>query len=159
MQIDEFPIQVSQVIVATRRINLFAHTNIYLRKNDRFGVNFGSLYYESINSPFMFWKFYLDVLLSCRTVSNVSHRFVFPLLVSGIDLDCRKYTVCTSKNCSNSKIRKVKVVFHRELVVFYKNLSNALCSTFDPYFIIDIFKGHKRGKNYFSPYLVIERKE
>lgn len=65
MQIDEFPIQVSQVIVAARRINLFAHTNIYLRKNDPFVVNFGSLYYESINSPFMFWKFYLDVLLSC----------------------------------------------------------------------------------------------
>ena len=152
-QIDEFPAQVLPGIVATQRINLFAHTNIHARKNDHLGINFGSSYYESINSPFMLWKFYLDVL--CRIVFNV----FFSLFVPGVDLDCRKYTVCSSKNCSNLKIRRVREVFCRELVVFCKTLSKVSCSTFDAYFIIDVFKGYKRGEDYFSPYLVIERNE
>ena len=141
VQIDEFLVQVSQGVVAARWINLFAHTNIHARKNDPFGVNFGSLYYESINSPFILWKLYLDVL--CRIVFNVSHRFVFPQLESGVNLDCRKHTICTSRNCWNLKICKVRAIFYRELVALCKYLCKATCSTFVPYFIIDVFKGYK----------------
>lgn len=80
----------------------------------------------------------------CRIVFNVSHRFVFPQLESGVNLDCRKHTICTSKNCSNLKIYKAIAMFYRELVVLCKYLCKATCSTFDPYFIIDVFKEYKR---------------
>ena len=120
-----------------RRINLFVHTNI-AAINDPFGLNFGSLYYESINSPFLLWKAYLGIL--CRIVFNVSQRFVLPLIVTGIDAKCRDFTVCTSKNCLNLKISKVRATFFRELVAFCKKLPEVSCDNFDPNFIIDVFK-------------------
>ena len=39
----------------------------------------------------MLWKAYLD--MPCRIVFNLSHRFIFPLVVSDIDLDCRNFVV------------------------------------------------------------------
>ena len=47
-----------------------------------FGINFVSLYYESISSPFLIWRAYLDML--CEVVFNVSHRFILPLITSGM---------------------------------------------------------------------------
>ena len=83
--------------ILTQKVPLFVHTNIVVKndrplpihtniamKNER--SNFGGIHYESINSPFMLWKFYLDIL--SRVVFNVSPEFIFPLLMSGIDSNC-----------------------------------------------------------------------
>ena len=150
---NEFPNQLKQGIVMTQKVPLFVNTNIVV-KNDR--LNFGGLYYESINSPFMLWKFYLDIL--CWIVFNVSHRFIFPLLMSGVDLNCRDFVICTSTNYSSLKKSKVKAIFFRELVLFCKKLSEFCCDNVDSYFIIDVFKRCKRGEDYFSAYLDIDRK-
>ena len=83
--------------LAERKINLFLHTNIHARK-DVFGTNFGSLYCETINSPFMVWELYLDVL--CRIIFNISDRVIFSLFTSGINGNC------TTSNCSQLKINK-----------------------------------------------------
>ena len=106
---NDFPNQLRQGFISTQKVPLFVHTYIDL-KNDRplFAhtnnamkngrSNFEGICYESKNSSFMLWKFYLDIL--CRIVFNVSHRFIFPLLMSSIDMNsCTNFTVCISKNC------------------------------------------------------------
>ena len=132
----ESPNQLKQVHISefplTQKVPLFVHTNVVTKNNKS---NFGEIYYESIGSSFMLWKFYLDIL--CRIVFNVSHELIFPLLMSGNDLNCRDFTVCTSKHYSNLKKSKVKVIFFRELVEFCKNLSVFCCDNVDSYFIIE----------------------
>ena len=120
VQIIDFPIHLTRGILAARKKKLFVHTNIHAKK-DMLGTNFGSLYYGSINSPFMVWKLYLDEL--CRIVFNISDRFIFPLLTSGINGNCRSATACTTSNCSQLKINKNKTIFFRALVLFCISLS------------------------------------
>ena len=81
----------------------------------------------------------------CRIVFNVSNRFIFPLLVSGVDADCIEFTACSSTKCSNPEMNKVKAIFFKKLVFFCKKLS------------IDVFKRYKTNKDYFSDNLDIER--
>ena len=69
VHINEFLNQLKQGFILTQKVPLFVHTNIVM-KNGR--SNFGGLYYESISSPFMLWKFYLDII--SRTVFNVNHQ-------------------------------------------------------------------------------------
>ena len=57
------------------------------------------------------------------------------------------------------KISKVRAIFFRELVAFCKKLCEVSCDNFDPNFIIDVFKKYKKGENYFSEYLGLERNE
>ena len=132
VHMNEFPTQLKEGIWVTQKINLFVHSNIAAKndlfglkfdvtlKNDLFELNFGSLYHESINSPFLLWKAYLDIL--CKIVFNVSYRFIFPLIVSSIGVNCRNFTVSSSTNCSNLKIIKARVIFFRELVVFCRKI-------------------------------------
>ena len=94
VEINQFPIWLSPGDVAARKINLFVHTNI-AAINDLFGLNFGSLYCESISSPFLLWKGYFDIL--CRIVFNVSQRFVLPLTGTGIDANCRDFLCVRQK--------------------------------------------------------------
>ena len=76
-----------------------------------------------------------------------------------IDLNCGEFTVCTSTNCSNLRKSNVKAIFFRELVLFCEKLSEFCCDYVDSYFIIDVFQRYKRGEDYFSAYLNIERNE
>ena len=116
-------------------------------------MNFGTLCYESINSPFLLGKFYLDIF--CRIVFNVSQRFILPLILKSINADYRKNTVCTSSNCLYLKINKVKVIFFRELVNLCRKLRGLSYLGVNPYFIIDAFETYERGEDFFSQYLEI----
>ena len=123
VEIDKcIPMQLQFGVVAAKDINLFVHTNICDKKHvfDRY-TNFGFLFYESMNSPFMIWKLYLHIL--CRVAFNVCDKSVLPVILSGVTGDCRRYTACTSKNCSNMKINKIKAIFFREIVCFCKRLA------------------------------------
>lgn len=76
--------------------------------------NFGTLFYEIINSPFLLWKSYLDIL--ARIVFNFSEKYILPVLLSDCNGDCRNYTVCMLKNCFSMKRIKVKeIVFSAAL--------------------------------------------
>ena len=167
VHISEFPNELRQGFILSQKVPLFVHTNIVVKndrplpihtniamKNER--SNFGGIHYESINSPFMLWKFYLDIL--SRVVFNVSHEFIFPLLMSGIDSNCWDFTVRTSKSCSHLKKSKIKAIFFRELVEFCENLSEFCCDNVDLCFIIDVFKKYEKGVDFFSTFLEIERK-
>ena len=39
------------------------------------GTNLGSLYYESVNSPFLPWKFHLDVLIVLYLIRPINMFF------------------------------------------------------------------------------------
>ena len=127
----QLPVQLRKGMVITEKVYLFAHTNVFI-KNHLFRSNFGSLYYESISSPFLLWKSYLDIL--CRAIFNVSYKFVLPILVSGVDLNCRKFTAYTSRNCSGLKVKKVRAIFFKKQVEFCNKLSRTSCLNVDPYF-------------------------
>ena len=76
--------------------------------------SFGTLFYEVINSPFLLWKSYLDIL--ARTVFNFCEKYILPVLLSDCNDDCRNYTVCMPKNCFSMKRIKVKeIVFSAAL--------------------------------------------
>ena len=53
MEINRFPVQPSEGIVAAKKIYLSLHTNVVGSGEDPFGVNLGGLYYESISSAFL----------------------------------------------------------------------------------------------------------
>ena len=95
-----------------KRYKFICNTNVRDKKRvfDWY-TNFGILFYESMNSPFMIWKLYLDIL--CQVVFNVSDKFVLPVILPGVTGDCRRYTTCTSKNYSNMKMNKIKAIFFR----------------------------------------------
>ena len=92
VHISDFPYQFKQGFTLTHKVPLFVHTNIVM-KNDR--LYFGGKYYENIDSPIILWKLYLDIL--SRVVFNVSHRFIFPLLMSGIDIFVRTLLIAPVK--------------------------------------------------------------
>ena len=71
VQITEFiPVQLSYGIITGCEINLFVHSSVCERqKVHETSDNFGCLFYEFINSPFLLCKFYLDIL--CRVVFNI----------------------------------------------------------------------------------------
>ena len=152
----DFPCQFKQGFTLTYKIPLYVHINIVI-KNDR--LYFRILLSESINSSLMLKKLYLDIL--SWIVFNVSHKFILPLLMSGsTDVNfCTNYTGCTYKNCLRLRKNKIEEIFFRELVESHKKLSEFCCDNVDPCFVIDVFKRYRKGVDFFSEYLDIERNE
>lgn len=88
---------------------------------------------------------------------NVSKSSVLPLILTGISAEGRKHTVCTSSICFSQRKNKVKAVLLKELVDIWKNLTEFSCFNVNPDFIVEAFETYKRGLDYFSQYLEIER--
>ena len=135
-------VDLSNGIAVSKKIYLFAHSNIDAMSNVH-GLNFGVLYYESIESPFMVWKLYLDVF--CRVVFNVSYKHIYNFTVLGSDSNCREFAVCTPKNCSGMKMNKIKVVFFRELVILRIVLAEISCLDVKVDFVNYTFNNYKNG--------------
>ena len=135
-------VDLSNGIAVSKKIYLFAHSNIDAMSNV-YGLNFGVLYYESIESPFMVWKLYLDVF--CRVVFNVSYKLIYNFTVLGSDSNCREFAVCTPKNCSGMKMNKIKVVFFRELVILRIVLAEISCLDVKVDFVNYTFNNYKNG--------------
>ena len=157
VEIDKcIPVQLQYGIIVVKDINLVVHTNV-CHKQKVFGqyANFGCSFFESINSPFLLWKFYLDVL--CWIVFNICGKSVLPVILTSNTGNCRKYTLCNSANCFSLKTDKIKTIFFREFVNVCKKLVEFSSMSVNPYFIIDVFNIYKRGENFFNQYLEIER--
>ena len=56
--IEQFHPSLREGIIIAEKIYLFAHTNVFIDKDDPFGrsKNFETLYYENIRSPFLLFK-------------------------------------------------------------------------------------------------------
>ena len=102
-----FPSQLSYGIISGGCVNLFVHSSVIDRQKvfDE-SANFGTSFYEVMNSPFMLLKFYLDIL--ARIIFNYSDKYILPALLSGFKDDSRKHTVCAPSTCFGLKKIKVK---------------------------------------------------
>ena len=146
---DYFSIQFRYGIITAKNVNLSVQTSA--ASDDKSPT----LCYECTDSLFLLWKIYLDIL--CRVAFNILQKFDLLLILAGINADCRKYTVCTSSNCLNLKINKVKAVFFGELVNLCVKLHKFSCLSVNPYFVIDVFGTDKRGQYFFGQYLEIKK--
>ena len=104
-----FPDQLSYGIIIDGHVNLFVNSSV----NDRQKLfdensNFRALFFEVINSPFLLWKFYLDVL--ARIVFNYCDKYFLPTSLSDLTDNCRNYTICALFSCHNMKKNKVKEI-------------------------------------------------
>lgn len=100
--LDYFSVQFSHGIISDGQVHLFVHSSVINRQKifDENG-NLGMLFYEVINSPFLVWKFYLNILT--RIVFNYIENYVLPTVLSGSDDDCRNHTACTPFICFGLK--------------------------------------------------------
>ena len=65
VQINDYtPTQLRYGVLLEEQITVFVHSSVVNRQKlfDVGNCNCGILFYESINSPFLLWKFYLDIL-------------------------------------------------------------------------------------------------
>lgn len=66
-------------VISNDLFSLSVHVNFGRDRQRRYSENnFGVLYYEVVSSPFVLWKFYLDVL--GRIVLNQCDKFILPAL-------------------------------------------------------------------------------
>ena len=139
-----FPGNLSYGIISDGTVNLFIHTSVNARQKilDENG-NFGVLFYEVINSPFMLWKFYLDVL--ARIVFIYSDKYVIPTILSASNDDCRNHTICTQFTCFGLKTNKVKEIVFKATLKLSKKLAQQPCMSTDYFFIFDVFNTYKLG--------------
>ena len=159
VEIDKYiPMELQFGVAAAKDINLFVHTNVCDKKHafDRY-TNFGIVFYESMNSPFIIWKLYLDIL--CRVVFNLRDKSVLHVILSGATGDCRRYTACASKNCSNMKLNKIKAIFFREILCFCKRLAAISSLSVNLQFINYVFITYKRDEDFFTEFIEIEKYE
>ena len=63
--------QLSEEMVAEKKIYLFSHTNVVGCREDPFGVNLGGLCYESISSHFCFGNLLYVTLKTAEILSQV----------------------------------------------------------------------------------------
>ena len=123
--LDFFPVHLSYGIISSGHVHLFVHSSIVDRQKQlSYNSNFETLFYEVINSPFMLWKFYLDIL--ARVVFNYCDKYITTALLSDLENDCRKFTVCNSRTCINIKRNRIKNVVFESTLTFSKNLLNIL---------------------------------
>ena len=119
VEIDHFPRNYS------RKKKLF--TNVVSSREDSFGLHLVGFYYDSVTSPFLLWKNYLDILP--RIVFNSCYRHALPLLVPNSSYCmCRYFIVCTPKNCRSIVSNKIKGIFYKDLVAFCSRIAVVPCT-------------------------------
>ena len=154
--LDHFPVHLIYGIISDDHVNLFAHSSVTdKQKIVNENGNFGVLFYEVINSPFLLWKFYFDVL--ARIVFNCCDKYILPTLLSGLNDDCRNYTVCTQSTGFGLKKVKVKEIVFEVALKLSKKLAEQCCMSVNSYHIVDVFNTYKRGLDFRNQYLTIER--
>ena len=79
--LDFFPVELTYDVISDEVVNLFVHSTMHDRQKRYSPNNFGTLFYEVISSPFILWKFYLDVLASI--VLNYYDKHIISVLLSG----------------------------------------------------------------------------
>ena len=157
--IEGFHSSIREGIVLVEKFYIFAHTNIFIDKDDPYRryANFGSLYYESVNSPFLLWKMYLDTI--CRIAFNVFGKFLLPIFISSVGDNCRTATACTKQNCSGLKRKVIKTFLYKRLVEFCLSISIDSCKNVNHSFIHDVYRTCKKNRDFFIRFLDIDRNE
>ena len=104
VEIDHFPRNYS------RKKKLF--TNVVSSREDSFGLHLVGFYYDSVTSPFLLWKNYLDILP--RIVFNSCYRHALPPLVPN-----SSYCMCSVDILLSVLLKTVGVLFRIKLKEFF----------------------------------------
>ena len=154
--LENFPASLYCSVISTDKINLFVHSSSQDRQKLCGPNNFGTLFYEVISSPFLLWKFYLDIL--ARIVLNHCDKSILPALVSLFDTnECRNSTVCNSENCFGFRKVEITEIVFLHVIKLSKRLAAYSCLNVNSDFIIEVFNTYKRGVDFYNPYLSIDR--
>ena len=131
-----FPQPIRESIVLMDKVYFFVHYHgAFGRGNIRssHANNFGVLYYECTNSPFILYKTYLEFM--CRIVYNIVDKKVLSLLVSNSESKCRLFTVCDHDNCLGAIKNRIKSVDFKETKKFSLRVIEISCEHIDPDFV------------------------
>ena len=104
--IDFFPSSIREGILLMDKVYFaFANKKIY----SGYSNNFGVLYFECLNSPFILYKTYLELL--CGIIYNNVDKKILPGFLSELKDDCRELSFCDHRNCIATNTKKNKVSF------------------------------------------------
>ena len=154
IQTEKFIPSLQGEIDRCEKINIDVHTNIFLDKDDPPGVIF---HYESISSPFLIWKMYLDIF--CTIAFNVSEKFLLSVFISSVRGFCRNFTICTNKICPGLKTKVIKVMFYKTVVEFCLYLSCASCELVNSDFTHNVYKTYQKERDLLNCFLEFGRNE
>ena len=108
--IELFPQPVGEGIMLKDKIYFFVHFHCTISgKRKQIENNFGTLYYESMCSPFLMYKTYFEIL--CRIVYNFVDKKILPLFINNGFSACRNETVCDLRQCQGSRKNKNNLLF------------------------------------------------
>ena len=122
---DFFPKAITEDIVLKKAVFLFVHYHgiIYSSRDRNFENNYGNfevLYYESINSAFILYRFYLEVLY--RTIFNNVTKKILPESLSDYDANnlhyCRQRTICDKNVCPAVEKTKITSALIKETAYY-----------------------------------------
>ena len=122
---DFFPNAITEDIILENDVFLFAHYHriIYSSRDRNFENNYGNfgvLYYECINSAFVLYNFYLEML--CRIIFNNVDKKILPKLFSDYDAnnlyDCRQSTIYNKKLCPAFEKKQITSVLIKETAYY-----------------------------------------
>ena len=133
------PSQLYYGIISDGLVPLFVHVDFGVDRERRYSENnYGVLHYETINSSFMVFKAYLDILE--KIILNQCDKYLLPaLLTSENDRSCRRSTVCSHSSFFNMKkitIRRKPLFFAVKLI---KLLSVQSSQVVNPRFIRECY--------------------
>ena len=136
------PLQITRIVCA-KKIHILAHTNAYSRKYDPFSTNFSLLYYESVNSPFLLWKFYLDVFKFYLMYSTclVETLYLFFCLILTLTVEGILYVLL--KTAAVLKQQKLRQHFANIWYFLLREYVKFSCQFFDPVSIDDTFQNYE----------------
>ena len=102
------------------------------------------------------WKFYLDTL--GKSFLNQCDKLLLPALIANTDEnECRNSTVCSLPNCFKLKKDMIKEKMLLNAVKLTKRLVIQSCCAVSFNYIRNVFSEYKLWKDYFNPYLTIDR--
>ena len=90
--------------------------------------NFGVPYYEEVSSPFLLFKFYLDVL--CRIFFNLHDKHLLPFILK------EQYLSTRQNYSAGKKIKEDTYIFTVKLI---KRLVVSTCQVVNPHMFIHVF--------------------
>ena len=136
--------------VFLHQISLFIHYHgiIYASRDKNLEndyANFGGLYYEEVDRPFLLYKFYLEIL--GRVIFNNFFKKVMPIMLNDFDLNVkntsRRKKVCGGKSWISKQRKQIIFVLVKEARFFALEiftLINKRINTDDFSFIFYIYK-------------------
>ena len=93
-----------------------------------------------------------------KSILNQCDKLLLPALIANTDEnECRNPTVCSLSNCFKLKKDKIKEKMFLNAVKLMKRLVIQSCQAVSFNYIRNVFSEYKLWKDYFNPYLTIDR--